>query len=246
METEKIKENNNNNNNNNDNIEFNKLQGFDVLEKLPEEKFIDNYNEQFYSTLEGLKFLSLSIPEDDKLLYHFEENENASVAATTGQMLQSFKDLFLENLRTKKLFKGIKKEVIDIFKGFENFDINITNDILPEIKKMENRLQKFLVEQKTENFRLLKESVILQKEKEQIQKQIEKCYERLEKIEKEVGIKNIGENSVVDENDANANGRNKNILNKNKNSKKNKFNDEALATDLSQKFEAKNVTTNKF
>ena len=36
METEKIKE-NNNNNNNNDNIEFNKLQGFDVLEKLPEE-----------------------------------------------------------------------------------------------------------------------------------------------------------------------------------------------------------------
>ena len=69
METEKIKE-NNNNNNNNDNIEFNKLQGFDVLEKLPEEKFIDNYNEQFYSTLEGLKFLSLSIPEDDKLLYH--------------------------------------------------------------------------------------------------------------------------------------------------------------------------------
>ena len=152
----------------------------------------------------------------------------------------------LENLRTKKLFKGIKKEVIDIFKGFENFDINITNDILPEIKKMENRLQKFLVEQKTENFRLLKESVILQKEKEQIQKQIEICYERLEKIEKEVGIKNIGENSVVDENDANANGRNKNILNKNKNSKKNKFNDEALATDLSQKFEAKNVTTNKF
>ena len=37
METEKIKE---NNNNNNDNIEFNKLQGFDVLEKLQEEKFI--------------------------------------------------------------------------------------------------------------------------------------------------------------------------------------------------------------
>ena len=37
METEKIKE---NNNKNNDNIEFNKLQGFDVLEKLQEEKFI--------------------------------------------------------------------------------------------------------------------------------------------------------------------------------------------------------------
>ena len=45
MEAEKIKEKINNNNN----IKFNKLQGFDVIEKLPEEKFIDNYNEQFYS-----------------------------------------------------------------------------------------------------------------------------------------------------------------------------------------------------
>jgi hypothetical protein len=188
---------NNPNNNTNSNIEFTKLQGFDVLEKLPEEKIIDNYNEQFYSTLSQLKFLSVTVPDEDKLLYHFEENENASVAATTGQMLQSFKDLFLENLRTKKLFKGIKKEVIDIFKGFENFDINITNDILPEIKKMENRLQKFLVEQKTENFKLIKEIAILQKDKDDLYNQIQICFSRLAKVEKDVGkkCKNLKKNN---------------------------------------------------
>ena len=49
-----------------DNIEFNKLQGFDVLEKLPEEKFIDNYNEQFYSTLEGLKLVAWRIFAKEK------------------------------------------------------------------------------------------------------------------------------------------------------------------------------------
>ena len=80
---------NNPNNNTNSNIEFTKLQGFDVLEKLPEEKIIDNYNEQFYSTLSQLKFLSVTVPDEDKLLYHFEENEEASVEATTGQVLQA-------------------------------------------------------------------------------------------------------------------------------------------------------------
>ena len=80
----------NNSINNNTNIEFTKLQGFDVLEKLPEEKIVDNYNEQFYSTLSQLKFLSVTVPDEDKLLYHFEENEEASVEATTGQVLQAY------------------------------------------------------------------------------------------------------------------------------------------------------------
>ena len=81
-----------NNTKNSNNIEFNKLQGFDVLEKLPGKNFNDTYNQEFYNTLDNLKFLSLSIPDEDKLFYHFEQNENASISANAGQVLKSFMD----------------------------------------------------------------------------------------------------------------------------------------------------------
>ena len=187
-------------NNNNTNIEFTKLQGFDVLEKLPEEKIVDNYNEQFYSTLSQLKFLSVTVPDEDKLLYHFEENEEASVEATTGQVLQAYIDLFMENLNIKKIFRGIKTEIFEIFGGFENIDTTIIDDLRPEIQKLEKSLQNFLVEQKTENFRFIKEIAILQKEKEEIQKEIEASLLRLEKLENEIGVKSAKAHSVSSEN----------------------------------------------
>ena len=192
---------NNPNNNTNSNIEFTKLQGFDVLEKLPEEKIIDNYNEQFYSTLSQLKFLSVTVPDEDKLLYNFEENEEASVEATTGQVLQAYIDLFMENLNIKKIFRGIQTEIFAIFGGFENIDTTIIDDLRPEIQRLEKSLQEFLVEQKTENFRFIKEIAILQKEKEEIQKEIEASLVRLEKLEKEIGVKAYGSNSLSNTNE---------------------------------------------
>ena len=186
----------NNSINNNTNIEFTKLQGFDVLEKLPEEKIIDNYNQQFYSTLSQLKFLSVTVPDEDKLLYRFEENEDASVEATTGQVLQAYIDVFMENLNIKKIFKWIKTEIFWIFGGFENIDTTIIDDLRPEIQKLEKSLQNFLVEQKTENFRFIKEIAILKKEKEEIQKEIEASLLRLEKLEKEIGVKSAQTHSV--------------------------------------------------
>ena len=50
-------------------LEFTKIQGFDVLDKLPEETKLKSYNEEFFNTLNNLKFLSCSIPDDDKLFY---------------------------------------------------------------------------------------------------------------------------------------------------------------------------------
>ena len=91
-----------NNTKNNNNIEFNKLQGFDVLEKLPGKNFNDTYNQEFYNTLDNLKFLSLSIPDEDKLFYHFEQNENASISANAGQVLKSFMELFMNKMTIRK------------------------------------------------------------------------------------------------------------------------------------------------
>lgn len=71
----------------NNKIELNKLPGFDILEKLPEEQMLKSYNEEFYSSLSKFQFISLNAPLNDRLFYHFEQNENASVSTTTGQLL---------------------------------------------------------------------------------------------------------------------------------------------------------------
>ena len=173
-------------------IEFNKLQGFDVLEKLPEEKMKSTYNEQFYSSLSNMKFLSMTIPDENKLFYHFETNENASVTTTTVQILKTFEDLFMENESVKKLLRSIKGEISKLFKDYEHIDGTIADEIKPEIIKMERKLQNYLVEQKTENFKLIKEIAILEKEKAEIQKQIELSLARLDRLEAEVGIKDRG------------------------------------------------------
>lgn len=182
-------------------IEFNKLQGFDVLEKLPAEKLQSTYNEQFYSSLSNMKFLSMTIPDENKLFYHFETNENASVTTSTGQVLKTFQDLFLENESVKKILRTIKGDISRLFKDYENIDETIISEIKPEILKMEKKLQNYLVEQKTENFKLIKEIAILDKEKAEIQKQIEIALGRLDRLEAEVGLKEKGATMIEENNE---------------------------------------------
>ena len=168
-------------------IEFNKLQGFDVLEKLPQKNFTDTYNQEFYNTLDNLKFLSLSAPDEDKLFYHFEQNENASISANAGQVLKSFMELFMNKMTIRKTLRQCKKEFKEMKVDFDNIEPTLTEEIRSEIIKMEKRLQTFLVEQKTETIRLIKEIVNLQKEKDALKDEIEACYERLYNLEKEIG-----------------------------------------------------------
>ena len=63
--------------------------------------------------------------------------------------------------------------------------------------KIEKSLKKFLVEQKTENFKLIKEIAILQKDKDDLYNQIQICFSRLAKVEKDVGkkCKNLKKNN---------------------------------------------------
>ena len=168
-------------------IEFNKLQGFDVLEKLPPKNFNDTYNQEFYGTLENLKYLSLSVPDEDKLFYHFEQNDNASISANVGQVLKSFMELFMNKMTIRKILRQCKKDFKEIKVDFDNIEPTLTEEIRSEIIKMEKRLQTFLVEQKTETIRLLKEIANLQKEKDALKGEIESCFERLNNLEKEIG-----------------------------------------------------------
>ena len=85
---------------NSNRIELNKIPGFDILEKLPEEQMLGSYNEEFYSTLSQVKFMSLKpSSENERLLYHFEQNENASISTTVGQLIVRLMD------KNYKIFK---------------------------------------------------------------------------------------------------------------------------------------------
>ena len=187
-----------NNTKNNNNIEFNKLQGFDVLEKLPGKNFNDTYNQEFYNTLDNLKFLSLSIPDEDKLFYHFEQNENASISANAGQVLKSFMELFMNKMTIRKTLRQCKKDFKEMKVDFDNIEPSITEEIRSEIIKLEKRLQNFLVDQKTETIRLIKEIANLQREKDALKAEIEVCYERLNNLEKEIGTNKDFNKTVTD------------------------------------------------
>lgn len=54
---------------------------------------------------------------------------------------------------------------------------------------MKKNLQNVLVDQKTENFKLVKEIAILEKEKIELQNSVYTCLGRLHKLEREVGVK---------------------------------------------------------
>ena len=69
----------------------------------------------------------------------------------------------------------IDKEILVIFR--------------PEIDRFRKLIQSFLCEQKTQNFRLLKEIKQLETDKYEIQDLINVHLERLIKIEKSIGIK---------------------------------------------------------
>ena len=48
-------------------LEMKNIPGFDVLDTLQEEQKLKSYNDEFYSTLSNMKFLSIIIPLKDKL-----------------------------------------------------------------------------------------------------------------------------------------------------------------------------------
>ncbi len=67
----------------------------DILEKLPEEELLKSYNEEFYGSLKKDKNLTAPLTDDNKLFYNFEQNFNASVSSTTGQLLVRIYKLLL-------------------------------------------------------------------------------------------------------------------------------------------------------
>jgi len=167
--------------------EMKNMPGFDVLDSIPEEQKMKSYNDEFYNTLSNLKFLSLTIPAENRLFYHFEKNNNASITSTAGQIFVTINELKQENINLNKTIIELQENIDSLRKDVENIEENSSGDIFNEIKNLEKKLQVFIVETKTETFKLIKEVATLKKEKNDIYNQIKAAFARVEKLEKDLG-----------------------------------------------------------
>lgn len=168
-------------------VEFKNIPGFDVLDEMPEEGKMKSYNDEFYNTLSGLKYLSVTIPPENKLFYHFEENKNASITSTTGQIFVTIGEIKEEDKVLAKIISEIQEKVNELRKEAENITPESIGNIKEEIKNLESKLQLFIVETKTETFKLIKEVALLKKEKNELSNQIKLSFDRVEKIERSLG-----------------------------------------------------------
>lgn len=172
------------------------------LHMREEEKMLQSYNNEFYSTLNSLKKTKFPriIPENQNIqnyFYEYHVNENASITSSTGQVWHTIEDAFKLNIQLKSEFieindhlKSMRKEVEDIetIREFANYTKNIRLNV-----------QNFLVDQKTETFKLVKEIAVLSKEKIDIQNKIVLAMEKIKKLELEVGTKKNVFNATMED-----------------------------------------------
>ena len=153
-----------------------------------EETMLRSYNETFYSSLKNLSFIKDPLPIEEKLMYHFEQNDSASVSSTIGQLESTLEELLIKNKEIKEKIVELNGEIqtlkTDINKINENYGI-----YSPQIKILSNAVKDFVEKQKLENFRLKEEINLLEKEKNEIQQGIYDSLGYLNKLEKVVGIK---------------------------------------------------------
>ena len=154
-----------------------------------EEKMLKSYNEEFYTSLKSLKFLNQQLPQNEKLFYHFEQNENASVSTTTGQLLSTYDELYATNEAIKKNIKSLSEEIKQLEIQCDQVNGDLTEEFAPEIERLSQALTKFINEQRIENYKLMKEISLLEKEKAEIQQSIYNALGYMHRLEKEVGIK---------------------------------------------------------
>ena len=152
---------------------------------------LKSYNETFYTSLKSLQFLSNPLPREQKLLYHFEQNESAAVSSTIGQLESALDDLIFKNEQIKKTMKDLKNEIQNL-KDQINEDTEGGGDseeYAPQVKILQDALNDFIEKQKVENYRLKEEIALLEKEKAEVQQSIYDALGYLNKLEKIGGIK---------------------------------------------------------
>lgn len=154
-----------------------------------EEKMLQSYNEQFYSSLKSLKLISQNLTPDQKALYHFEQNINAAVSSTTGQLMSTYEELIAKNEYLKKIIISLSNEIKELEIQCDQVNDNLIDEFRPQIELLNDALTKYIEKQRFENYKLMEEINLLEKEKAELQQSVYNALGYLNKLEKEVGLK---------------------------------------------------------
>lgn len=167
-----------------------------------DEKLLKSYNQEFYNTLNTLRqtrFPSIKTEESKSeynAFYEFKSNENAAITSTAGQIYNTIEDSFKLNLEIKRETLEVRDSLKKIREEVDDIDeLNEYNEYITMIRR---NVQRFLVEQKTETFNLVKEIAILTKDKIELQSKIKVCLDKIKRLEEEVGIKPTLHSNSVD------------------------------------------------
>ena len=118
-----------------------------------EESMLRSYNETFYSSLKGLSFIKDPLPIEEKLMYHFEQNDSASVSSTIGQLESTLQELLIKNKEIKANMAELGNEInqlrIDINKVTEDYKV-----YRPQIKILSDAVKNFVEKQKIEYLKI--------------------------------------------------------------------------------------------
>lgn len=169
-------------------MEYKKLQGFDVLEELPPKETMQSYNEEYYSSLSNLRYVSCTIPPEHKLMYKFEQNPNASIKTSIHQLMKTFEDISLMKDELKLILPSVRESFDQLNEAIIQLEENALS-FKPELENMYYQLKNFLVNQMGENFILIKELYLMQKEVNDIKEKILEANNTLNAIERKFGSK---------------------------------------------------------
>ena len=173
-----------------------------ILHMREEEKMLSSYNKDFYTTLSSLKQTKFPriVPENQNIQNYFYEyriNENASITSSTGQIFHTIEDAYKLNIEVKAEFIEINDHLKKMKKEVE--DIEALKDFSKYIQEIRQKVQSFLVNQKTESFKLVKEIAVLSKEKIDIQNKIILALDKVKRLEAEIGVKPTIFNNSMEE-----------------------------------------------
>ena len=174
-----------------------------LLHMREEEKMLSSYNNEFYKTLNTMKQTQRFpriIPKNSNIhnnyFYEYHINDNASITSSCGQILGAIEDAYTLNIDLKKEHIDMNNDLKSMKREVE--DIETLKDFSKYTNAIRVKIQNFLVNQKTESFKLVKEVAILSKEKIDIQNKIFLAMEKIKKLEQEVGIKPTVFNSSME------------------------------------------------
>jgi hypothetical protein len=149
------------------------------------------YNEEFYETLsKNLVLPIIHQTNSTQLIKMINQNQNAAVSSTTGQLIDGLDDVVRHKTENKNDIDKIGDKIVTIGEEVKVLDTEIREDYYDDIVELRKEYNKHLLIQNKENAKLQREVDNYSREVNDLQTQIYYLLGKINLMEREIGIKN--------------------------------------------------------